>query len=117
MNWDTNNFILKRFKIKIYDTVESFAKSEVGSKKRFHQPADWQLLISEGQNIVWNNLNHNQRYGVGDILWVKTGWVKTPVYREVDPLNPDSGIEHRFEPRMWIDNDQRDSTNYTNIQL
>jgi len=117
MNWDTNNFILKRFKIKIYDTVESFTKFEVGSKKRFHQPVDWQLLISEGQNIVWNNLNHNQRYGVGDILWVKTGWVKTPVHREVDPLNPDSGIEHRFEPRMWIDNDQRDSTNYTNIQL
>ena len=116
MNWDTNNFILKRFKIKIYDTVESFGKMEVGSKKWFHQPADWQLLISEGQNIVWNNLNSNQRYGVGDILWVKTGWVKTPVYREVDPLNPDSGIEHRFEPRMWIDNDQRDSTNYTNIQ-
>ncbi len=117
MNWDTNNFILKRFKVKIYDTVESFGKSEVGSKKWFHQPADWQLLISEGQNIVWNNLNNNQRYGVGDILWVKTGWVKTPVHREVDPLNPDAGIEHIFEPRMWIDNDQRDSTNYTNIQL
>ena len=108
-NLEKKNFILKRFKIKVFKTLENQSWIEV--------PKNWQLLLSNGFNIVWNNLEHNKFIKNGESIWVVTRWKKTIIHSE--PQNP---FDHKeiekvkFEPRVYVDINQNEEIIYENIQ-
>ena len=108
-NWETKNFILKRFKIKVFKTLENQSWIEV--------PKKWQLLLSSGFNIIWNNIEHNEPIKSGESIWVVTGWKKTIIHSE--PQNPFDLKEEekvKFEPRIFVDTNQNEEISYNNIQ-
>ena len=108
-NWETKNFILKRFKIKVFKTLENQSWVEA--------PKKWQLLLSSGFNIVWNNIEHNEPIKNGESVWVVTGWKKTIIHS--DPQNPfdlKEGEKEKFEPRIFVDTNQNKEISYDNIQ-
>ena len=108
-NWETKNFILKRFKIKVFKTLENQSWVEA--------PQKWQLLLSSGLNIIWNSIVHNVSIKKGESVWVVTGWKKIIIHSE--PQNPFDlkEIEKvKFEPRIFVDNNQNEEIIYDNIQ-
>ena len=108
-NWETKNFILRRFKIKVFKTLENQSWVEA--------PKKWQLLLSSGFNIVWNNIEHNETIKNGESVWVVTGWKKTIIHSE--PQNPFDLKEEekvKFEPRIFVDNNQNEEIFYDNNQ-
>ena len=104
------NLILRRFKCRILEQIpnQSWVKP----------PPEWQLLKTEGGNVVWNNTKlvtatKKQYYDKGDEVWVVTGW-KAPVQDALDPADmfdrEGSGtIPIYYEPRMWVDAEQHNT--------
>ena len=108
-NWETKNFILKRFKIKIFKTLEN--------QNWIQTPQKWQLLLSSGYNIIWNNIEYNEPIKNGEIIWVITGWKKTVIHFEPqNPFDLEEAEKIKFEPRIYVDSNQTEKTKYENIQ-
>lgn len=112
------NLILRRFKCRVLD--------QIPNQSWIKPPPEWQLLKTEGGNVVWNNTKiitatKQQHYQSGDEVWVVTGWMM-PVqdgldparfFDAVDPILPSApkpaDYSIHYEPRMWVDADQSDT--------
>ena len=109
MNWEEQNFILKRFKVKVYKILEN--------QNWIQEPQKWQLLLTDGFNIVWNNKESNSLKKEGETIWVVTGWKKTVIHSEpTNPFDLKSFKETQYEPRIYVDHNQANDIYYENIQ-
>ena len=109
MNWKEQNFILKRFKVKVYKILEN--------QNWIQEPQKWQLLLTDGFNIVWNNKESNSLKKEGESIWVVTGWKKAVIHSEpTNPFDLKSFEETQYEPRIYVDHNQTNDVNYENIQ-
>ena len=115
LNWETENFILKRFKLTIFKVIENQNFIEIPNK--------WQLLLSEGYNIIWNSLEYNKLIKENERAWVVTGWKKTIIHsNNQNPFNRNALENEKFEPRIFIDTNQDDNfkssdTNYSDLEI
>ena len=115
--------VIKRWKVRIRMTFENASWITI--------PERWQLCLTEGDNIVWNDTTSQPLRKVGDEVYVVSSWLPTvlgayePMFKPVGDFdengnilnkNTSDGVIPNFkEQRTYVDFDQSDNPGLPNL--